>query len=177
VSEKCFLDCDSLATLRFESPARVRSLCDLPPHCGPVDIPDSVERMILSTDPDGHTEYVVNFGHDSRLSQIQFGAKADLITDPEHSHFAVDSRKAWERWLKEAAGESSASRVDYGFGAAPPPIPRAFLRFAPRTLKKFRAEEEFVPKVFGRGFVAIASSTIGDILEHSIDDEDDDDFW
>jgi hypothetical protein len=61
----CFLGCESLSSFTFAIPSRVERLLDVGVET--IDIPDSVEHLIVSTDLAGVTRHTLNFGHESKL--------------------------------------------------------------------------------------------------------------
>jgi hypothetical protein len=108
IAEKGFLDCDSLEIVQFASPSRIRELLDLPPHGGPIDVPDSVELLVLSGDSQGRSGWILNFGVESRLSQVRIMAHCFLSTDADQMPMFGNARI--ERDLRTLCGWGIVSR-------------------------------------------------------------------
>jgi hypothetical protein len=143
IAEKCFLDCNFLTIVQFAAPSRIRELLDLPPHVGPIDVPDSVEELVLSGDSDGRSGWTLNFGPESRLRRIQIMPYC-FITTQSGEH--ILSGNAWiehAEWSKDPEHPKRAYYAAHGTPTKRELVPKGFLRFSPRLAKQVRAEREF----------------------------------
>jgi hypothetical protein len=71
IEQHCFQKCDQLSCFVIASPSLLRDLLDLPPapH-GPLEIPDSVEILLLPRRTVAASGHVLEFGPESRLRQL-----------------------------------------------------------------------------------------------------------
>jgi hypothetical protein len=172
IAEKCFLDCDSLVTVSFASPSRIRDLLDLPPYCGPTDIPDSVENLVLSGGTDGRSGWLLNFGLQSRLRRITIMAHCFLSTEPHSPTYESSARFERDEWNKDPEHPPLLYYGETEDKAPSTLIARGFLRFATRTVKQWRAEKEF--EVFRRKVIVVHSDSEEEDEEEDEEDESSD---
>jgi hypothetical protein len=130
IGTNCFFNCRSLNDLTFESPGHLRELLDLPPVAiARYGIPDSVEILSFSGDPNRCCACNLNFGHESQLRSIR------IVDDRFDKDRGAQERS--EFW-QSPRGRSRRFFREPGVGPF-----RSFLHLAGRTLRVFRDNLEF----------------------------------
>jgi hypothetical protein len=72
IGQDCFSGCGALASLEFARPSRLREFLDIPPRLrGLTEIPDSVERLLISGQGTREVEAALDFGRDSKLERFE----------------------------------------------------------------------------------------------------------
>jgi hypothetical protein len=72
IGQDCFSGCGALASLEFARPSRLREFLDIPPRLrGLTEIPDSVERLLISGRGAREVEAALDFGRDSKLERFE----------------------------------------------------------------------------------------------------------
>jgi hypothetical protein len=143
IAEKSFLDCDLLTMVGFEAPSRIRELLDLPPHAGPIDVPDSVEELVLSGDSDGRSGWHLIFGLESRLCRVQIMAHCFLSSKSGETTLWGSARIERAEWSKDPEHPKRSYCEAHGGTLKRELIPKGFLKFATHTVKQMRARAEF----------------------------------
>jgi hypothetical protein len=89
VGRFCFSHCRYLLALTFSSPCRIREWLDVPPMSCFGQIPDSVEILDLTRWCNYPRGFVVDFGHESRLTKTMI---CDLPNQSQRCFLRLSSR-------------------------------------------------------------------------------------